>query len=59
MKCYICGTELDRYSKCTACYDKKGAECDQLRARNAELEAEVARLKSLPRPNKWVSINSD
>jgi hypothetical protein len=43
--CYICGTELDSYSKCTACYDAKGAECDHLRARNAELEAEVARLR--------------
>ena len=45
MKCFACDNELDTYAKCLACYDKKGAECDQLRARNAELEAEVARLR--------------
>lgn len=30
-KCFACGTPLDSYSKCTACYDKLGAECDRLR----------------------------
>ena len=38
MNCYICNSELDSFSKCTCCYDKKGAECDQLRSRNEALE---------------------
>ena len=34
-------------------------EVFQLRTRNAELEAEVVRLKSLLRPNKYLCINPD
>lgn len=36
-KCFICGGALDSYSKCTACYDALGAECDRLRAENERL----------------------
>ena len=40
-------------------YDELRTICNRQKERIAELEAEVARLKSLPRPNKYLCINSD
>lgn len=54
MKCFACSNDLDMYAKCMGCYDKLGAERDQLREllmireRKIELQGkEIELLKKL------------